>query len=142
MTSRYQPKWDIDLAYGHTGEQRVADLLGIGAARVEVKTPREESLNLYVETHQYPKRALTAKPSGLRTTEAEVWVYNMHGVLIMFRTDDLRAFIDDRQGSYSACKRGDNPTGGQRVNLQKFVTWLARGRSMERPDRLHRDWSC
>ena len=95
----------------------------------------------YVETHQYPRRAVTAKPSGLRATDAEVWVYNMHGVLIMFRTDDLRAFIDQGLGNYSECKRGDNPTGGQRISLQKFITWLARGRTMKKPQPYEQDWS-
>lgn len=62
-------RFDIDLEYGRIGELFVADLFGRYA---EVKTERskwKQTGNLYIE---YESRG---KPSGLITTEADMWIH-------------------------------------------------------------------
>jgi len=110
--SGYEPRWDLDLAYGHAGERTVAQLLGLNDARVEVKTIRRPWPNLYVETHQYSRG--TWMPSGIATSEADVWVFTYGRVSYLYPVDLLRTIAATcpapcRRITYS---KGDHPTRG------------------------------
>lgn len=79
--------WDIDLEFGLQGEKLVEELLKT-KSKVEVKTDRmaDKTGNVAVE---YAYKGL---PSGIATTEADVWAFVLYGgqVIIFIDTDRLK----------------------------------------------------
>ena len=65
---KHTNKWDIDLSFGKSGEDRVANLLNADKSKIEVKTERDwwyKTGNIAIEIE------CRGKPSGLYVTEAE-----------------------------------------------------------------------
>jgi len=89
-------KFDVDLAFGQQWEQYIDDMFS-GAKTCEVKTERDRwagTGNICIEVESY------GKPSGLTSTEAEMWVHNLvkDGELVcsmVFNTDKLREMVDE-----------------------------------------------
>lgn len=79
--------WDIDLEFGLQGEKLVEELLKT-KSKVEVKTDRmaDKTGNVAVE---YTYKGL---PSGIATTEADVWAFVLYEgqVIIFIDTDRLK----------------------------------------------------
>lgn len=79
--------WDIDLEFGMQGEKLVEELLKT-KSKVEVKTDRlaDRTGNVAVE---YSYKGF---PSGIATTEADVWAFVLHDgqVIIFIDTDRLK----------------------------------------------------
>jgi len=79
--------WDIDLEFGLQGEKLVEELLKT-KSKVEVKTDRmaDKTGNVAVE---YAYKGL---PSGIATTEADVWAFVLYEgqVIIFIDTDRLK----------------------------------------------------
>ena len=89
-TTGYDPRWDIDLGFGTDGETRVADLLGLTGATVEVKHDRHlDSANLFLETHRQDAYGYWT-PSGLSTSEADYWAYRVGETTLIVATAHLR----------------------------------------------------
>jgi len=63
--------FDLDLRFGQAGEQRVADLLSLSAAKIEIKTDRlwKTTGNIALEFEW------RGRPSGLATTKADHWIF-------------------------------------------------------------------
>ncbi len=84
-------KFDVDLEFGKQWEEHVDEVFS-GATKCEVKTERDKwasTGNICIEIESY------GKPSGLTSTEAEVWVHNLVKdnelcCSLMFNTDKLR----------------------------------------------------
>ena len=84
-------KFDVDLEFGKHWEEHVDEVFS-GATKCEVKTERDKwasTGNICIEIESY------GKPSGLTSTEAEVWVHNLVKdnelcCSLMFNTDKLR----------------------------------------------------
>jgi len=77
-TTKPEPRFDIDFAYGRQGELQIGDFLqwvANGDARVEVKRKRYLDHKLYVETACDRGRTGCFEPSGITVTTAEVWVF-------------------------------------------------------------------
>jgi hypothetical protein len=89
-------KFDVDLEFGKQWEEHIDEMFS-GAKTCEVKTERDKwssTGNICIEIESY------GKPSGLTSTEAELWVHNLvkDGELccsLVFNTDKLRAVMDD-----------------------------------------------
>ena len=65
-------KFDLDLKFGQLGEDFVRDMQG-GNTKIEVKTERDiwkNTGNIAIEIRY------NGVPSGISTTEAELWVHN------------------------------------------------------------------
>ncbi len=88
-------KFDVDLEFGKQWEEHRDEMFS-GAKTCEVKTERKRRTstgNICIEIESY------GKPSGLTSTEAEVWVHNLVKdnelcCSLMFKTDKLRATVE------------------------------------------------
>ena len=84
-------KFDVDLEFGQQWEKHIDEMFS-GAKKCEVKTERDKwatTGNICIETESY------GKPSGLTSTEAEIWVHNLVKdnelcASLVFNTDKLR----------------------------------------------------
>jgi len=116
------PEYDIDYEYGRQGELQIMELLdwiANGDGRVEVKTKRALDLVFYVETSCDKQRRGCYQPSGISTTKAHAWVFNIAdtGLSVVIPTDLIRRMLDDPTTKDKNCPRGDYPTRGKLINL-------------------------
>ena len=89
-------KFDVDLEFGQQWEKHIDEMFS-GAKKCEVKTERDKwatTGNICIETESY------GKPSGLTSTEAELWVHNLvnDGELccsLVFNTDKLLKTMEE-----------------------------------------------
>ena len=87
-------KFDVDLEFGQTWEKHIDEMFS-GAKTCEIKTERDtwaKTDNICIEVQSY------GKPSGLASTEAELWVQNLvkDGELVcslVFNTDKLKETV-------------------------------------------------
>lgn len=81
LSKGYEPRFDIDLAVGRTGEEYVLEHF---AKRHEVKTDAKSRVtgNIYVEYAQKRAEEKDYRPSGIETTEAEYWTYVSGKVIV------------------------------------------------------------
>ena len=88
-------KFDVDLKFGQTWEKHIDEMFS-GAKTCEIKTEKyiwSNTGNICIEIES------RGKPSGLATTEAELWVQNLvkDGELVcslVFKTDKLKEIIE------------------------------------------------
>lgn len=130
MTTRYEPRWDIDRQLGETNEAYVDEAFGWLCTQdrhlhVEVKGKRYNDDYFYVELMHQPPGHPHMVPSGLNTTEAELWAVSIGttGCVFMVPVPLLRAVIraDPMIGRAKAETDGDCPTEGR---LLRFVNVL------------------
>ena len=84
-------KFDVDIEFGQQWEKHIDEMFS-GAKTCEIKTERDKwasTGNICIEIESY------GKPSGLTSTEAELWVHNLvkDGELccsLVFNTNKLR----------------------------------------------------
>ena len=89
-------KFDVDLEFGKHWEEHIDEVFS-GAKTCEVKTERDKwasTGNICIEVESY------GKPSGLTSTEAEVWVHNLVKdnelcCSLMFNTNKLRRVMEE-----------------------------------------------
>ena len=89
-------KFDVDLEFGKGWEKHIDEVFS-GAKTCEVKTERDKwasTGNICIEVESY------GKPSGLTSTEAEVWVHNLVKdnelcCSLMFNTNKLRRVMEE-----------------------------------------------
>lgn len=121
-----EPRWDIDYQRGRQGELFVEDTIRKlrDGATVEVKTDDRA-----LETgHVYIEYECRGRPSGLRTTESQVWAFVLgEGVCLFLPTNTLMALARRayRNPDYRVeCARGSHPTRGVVVPLGELCRWL------------------
>jgi hypothetical protein len=119
-----RPDWDIDKAYGDEAERLLSklrsDVLG---GRVEVKRDdrAHETGRVYLE---YACRSATRAwfPSGIRSTNADTWVFVIDPVLMALPVAALRAICDSHPAPRTrACMAGANPTEGYLVPVGELI---------------------
>ena len=125
----YEPRFDIDLAYGQQGELFVADIRdGLRDGTVEVKRDGRfhDTGNLYIE-HEC-RRQGRYQPSGIATTEAKVWVFVLGDApaCLCISTDLLREWTSIEGFPTAECVVGSHPTRGWLMSLQRAVFLLKR----------------
>jgi len=117
-----EPRFDIDLAYGHQGELQIGEFLdwiANGNAAVEVKRKRFLDHRIYVETHCDKGRSGVFAPSGINVTTAAMWVFIIGdtGVHIAIPTDLLREQLNDPSSSDKEERDGSCPTRGKLIDF-------------------------
>ena len=88
----YEPRFDIDLARGKVGEDKVIDVLSaLHSGKVEVKTDYGSNYtgNLYIEFEKEDRQGDWV-PSGISTTEADVWAFAFSNGVIFVATEALK----------------------------------------------------
>jgi len=114
-------KFDIDLEFGQQWEQHLDDLFK-GVKTCEVKTERDQwatTGNICIELESWNK------PSGINSTEADVWAQNLvkDGRLIasiMLPTDVLKELVEELPNR--TVMGGDNRASKLLlVNLEKLI---------------------
>ncbi len=117
-------KFDIDLEFGQVWEKYIDDMFS-GAKTCEVKTERDRwagTGNICIEVESY------GKPSGLTSTEAEIWVHNLVKddelvCSLMFNTDKLRSILKDMK-PYTVMGGDNKASKIQLVPLNRLVKSL------------------
>ena len=118
-------KFDIDLEFGKSWEKHI-DAVFSGATKCEVKTERDKwanTGNICIEIESY------GKPSGLTSTEAEVWVHNLVKdnelcCSLMFNTDKLRKVMKEMK-PYTVMGGDNKASKMYLVNIQKLLKAVA-----------------
>lgn len=125
-----QPHFDIDRQYGEAGEEVVRTLFGLAAHLVEVKRPRFDSRNVFIEVSHRPRGMDRYIPSGLSVTHATYWAFVFGNAVYLYPTSVLKeAVARQEQEPIDAGLRGDNPTKGYVVSTQ----WLSQLAQAEAP---------
>jgi hypothetical protein len=114
-------KFDVDLEFGQQWEKHIDEMFS-GAKTCEIKTERDKwasTGNICIEIESY------GKPSGLTSTEAELWVHNLvkDGELccsLVFNTDKLRAVMEDMK-PYTVMGGDHKASKLYLVNIQKLL---------------------
>ena len=114
-------KFDVDLEFGKQWEKHIDDMFS-GAKKCEVKTERDtwtRTGNICIEIESY------GKPSGLTSTEAEIWVHNLVKdnelcCSLMFNTDKLRKIMEDMK-PYTVMGGDNNASKLYLVNITKLL---------------------
>ena len=114
-------KFDVDLEFGQQWEKHIDDMFS-GAKKCEVKTERDtwtRTGNICIEIESY------GKPSGLTSTEAEIWVHNLVKdnelcCSLMFNTDKLRKIMEDMK-PYTVMGGDNNASKLYLVNITKLL---------------------
>ena len=115
-------KFDVDLEFGKQWEEHIDDVFS-GATKCEVKTERDKwasTGNICIEIESY------GKPSGLTSTEAEVWVHNLVKdnelcCSLMFNTDKLREVMKEMK-PFTVMGGDNNASKLYLVNIAKLLT--------------------
>jgi len=114
-------KFDVDLEFGQQWEKHIDELFS-GAKTAEIKTERDkwaETGNICIEIESY------GKPSGLTSTEAEVWVHNLVKdnelcCSLMFKTDKLRKVMKEME-PFTVMGGDNNASKLYLVNIEKLL---------------------
>ena len=114
-------KFDVDLEFGKQWEEHIDEMFS-GAKKCEVKTERDkwaETGNICIEIESY------GKPSGLTSTEADVWVHNLvkDGELccsLMFNTGKLRKTME-KMKPYTVMGGDNNASKLYLVSIEKLL---------------------
>jgi len=125
----YKPEFDIDIKRGKQGEmfvQDIVDAMSKGGHRIEIKRDDMSQVtgNIYVE-YRCKRRGAWA-PSGISTTEAQVWVFvlDLGNLAVCISTERLRGLVKEAhsRGRKAEEKDGSHPTKGVLVRLTDLVT--------------------
>ena len=114
-------KFDVDLEFGKQWEEHIDEMFS-GAKKCEVKTERDKwasTGNICIEIESY------GKPSGLTSTEAELWVHNLvkDGELccsLVFNTDKLRKIMQEMK-PYTLMGGDNNASKLYLVNIKELL---------------------
>jgi hypothetical protein len=107
-----------DLKIGQKAEGKLATLLRDVGGDVEVKSDQRGHLthNIYVEY------AFKGKPSGIATSEAHWWAYEVQGRYYLLRIEDLRKLVERAKLEGRTRRGGDyNLTDGALVPMEWLV---------------------
>lgn len=117
----YEPRFDIDLARGKVGENKVVDILtALHHGKVEVKTDYGSNYtgNLYIEFEKEDRDGNWV-PSGIATTEADVWAFAFADGVIFVETETLKELSREyfRSGHIGQRDGNDRSAGSRGVKM-------------------------
>jgi hypothetical protein len=120
----YEPRWDVDRAYGEQGERALRNVLALTEDRFEVKRKRRHDDGLYIELEQDRGPTGQWKASGLRTSQADYFVYLVDntGIMLFLPTGLLRRAVTRGLGRPAREYNGDCPTRGRLIRFGRLVT--------------------
>jgi hypothetical protein len=113
----YEPRFDIDLARGKVGEDKVVSILdALHAGKVEVKTDYGSNYtgNLYIEFEKEDRQGNWV-PSGIATTEADAWAFAFTDGVIFVDTSVLKTLAREHwQAGHIGQRDGNEHSAGSR----------------------------
>lgn len=115
--------FDIDFRAGQAGEQSVATMLSIDTVEVKTDLQWHKTGNLYIETEYFSREEQRWVHSGISTTKATHWAFELGGVALVVPTKDLRDIVW-QYGSPIACNVPPNPSRGfliKVIDILQFV---------------------
>lgn len=120
-----EPRWDICAAIGREAEENVIDIAeGLRDGSVEVKCDlrARRTGRIYIEMECL--RMGIWRPSGLQTTQAEVWAHMVGGthVMVVLPVLVLRSLVDVH-GKAAKEEDGSHPTKGFTLDLRMLLWW-------------------
>lgn len=130
LSAGYEPAFDIDAAVGRQGELLCANIAeGLRDGSVEVKTD-ERALatgNVFIE-YECLRRG-SWQPSGIATTQAEVWAFALGKPPTVLVAAPVATLLRVSRkawqgGGKRQCSRGSHPTRGVVVSLSVLLPWL------------------
>lgn len=107
-----------DLKIGQRAEGKLATLLRDVGGDVEVKSDQRahQTHNIYVEY------AFKGRPSGITTSEAHWWAYEVQGRYYLLRIEDLRKLVERAKLEGKTRRGGDyNLTDGVLIPVEWLV---------------------
>lgn len=128
-----ESRWDHDLPYGEDAQEYVERVvwstLTAGRVRIEDKRKRRMDNKFYVELQQDPGRMGRYVPSGLSTSEADLWAFVIAdtGVVVWVPAVRLRAAVFElgwgarRDGSDYEETDGECPTRGRLLDFNQII---------------------
>lgn len=119
--------FQADLSKGKDGEAFAEALLMGDKFKVEVKTDLKwkETGNLYIETECYIHATGQYEPSGLSTTDADVWAFVLGQSIYFVKVDCLKRVVN-LFGRDIECKIEPNPSRGKLITPQQLMEMEAR----------------
>jgi hypothetical protein len=110
--------WDLDLRFGEEGENTVRHLI----ETAEVKTDRrwKETGNLYLETQCFSHNNQEWYPSGISTTKASHWAFNLEGTIVIVPTINVKKAIQ-RFGRRIQCEIPPNYSVGFLLKVENLL---------------------
>lgn len=119
----YEPRFDIDAEYGRQGElfvTRIIDALKNNSVEVKRDGQVGYTGNLYVEYECDKGRRGQFQPSGISTTQADLWafVFGDAPACLVVSTDLLRALIRSPGIKIAEERDGSCPTRGYVLSAQ------------------------
>lgn len=113
-----------DLALGQERENVLAQALG-DDAKIELKSDSrsQQTGNIFVEVSS------RGKPSGIMTTEADWFVYELREIetFVLMRTGRMRELVEDRMAKYGTVTGGDGGTSvGVLLRVNQLVKEVSR----------------
>jgi len=113
----YEPRFDIDMARGKVGEDKVVDILSsLHAGRIEVKTDYGSNYtgNLYIEFEKEDRQGNWV-PSGISTTEADAWAFAFSNGVIFVETESLKELCREfYRSNHIGYRAGNENSAGSR----------------------------
>lgn len=115
-------RFDITFRYGEKAEKFIGSILELvnsGDITIEVKRKSREDGKFYVELEADPGRRGHFEPSGLATTEADLWAFVVGGtgVAVWARPQQLMTAIERKYGFPAEEKQGTCPTRGRLLDF-------------------------
>ena len=107
-----------DLKIGQQAEGTLAIALGHAGTDIEVKSDLRatKTHNIYVET------AYKGRPSGITTSGAHWWAYEINGRFFLLRVEDMRALVAKATEAGLTRRGGDfNMTDGVLIPVEWLV---------------------
>jgi hypothetical protein len=116
----YEPRWDIDLAYGTEAETEFRRIL---TGNVEVKHKRRRDEKFYIETRQNPFRS-GWRPSGITVTQSNWYAFapDTLDIFYVVSTARLCRGIVAQQCERREARRGECPTMGWLFSFRDLMS--------------------
>lgn len=119
-------RFDITYNYGAKAEKFIGSILELvdrGDVKIEVKRKSREDGKFYVELEADPGGSGRFQPSGLTTTEADLWAFVVGGTGVAFwaTPKQLRTAIDRNYGFPAKERVGSCPTRGRLLDFYDIL---------------------
>lgn len=98
----YNADFSYDLAVGQMSEKALGDIFENRTVEVKADLKAKATGNLFIE---YESRG---KPSGIATSEADYWCFDIGHLFILIETEELKQIVRPLLGTSADKRGGDN----------------------------------
>jgi len=113
-----------DLIFGQDAENRLLDLIEGKGFSVEVKRDAQwiRTGNLFIEFECFYQATGHWGPSGISTTEADLWAFDLEGLWFIVPIETLRYAFDSLGAPTASNKTEPNPSTGKLLTINGIVS--------------------